>query len=177
MGAHDRQTRQLAEGSSRPRPLVLYGFQFVTAAEFFVFSTPFLIDLAVLVFRVTLGVCFVVHGLGKLGLVGPGNLDGFASWLQSLGFPFPSLQARGAMLTEIVGGTLLALGLFARIAAFFCLGTMLVAVLVGHKGGGYLITNNPPGREYALNLAVLMIVLMLLGPGHYSLDYFIFAAR
>jgi putative oxidoreductase len=55
--------------------------------------------------------------------------------------------------------------------------TMLVAVIIGHKGGGYLITNNPPGNEYALNLAILMLVLILLGPGHYSLDAALFSAR
>jgi uncharacterized membrane protein YphA (DoxX/SURF4 family) len=40
-----------------------------------------------------------------------------------------------------------------------------------------LITNNPPGNEYALNLAILMLVLILLGPGHYSLDAALFSAR
>lgn len=54
---------------------------------------------------------------------------------------------------------------------------MLVAAAVGHKGGGYLITNNPPGNEYAINLAMLMVVLMLLGPGYFSLDFHFFAPR
>jgi putative oxidoreductase len=102
-------------------------------------------------------------------------MAGFTGWLKSLGLPFPALQARAAMLTEVVGGTLITCGLFTRLAAVFCLFTMLVAVAIGHKGGGYLITNNPPGNEYALNLAMLMFVLMLLGPGHYSLDFFFFA--
>jgi len=54
---------------------------------------------------------------------------------------------------------------------------MLVAAVIGHKGGGYLITNNPPGNEYALNLAMLMVVLILLGPGSFSLDALIANAR
>ena len=81
------------------------------------------------------------------------------------------------MLTELFGGTFIACGLFTRVAALFCFLTMMVAVAVGHKGGGYLITNNPPGREYALNLAMLMVVLMLLGPGHFSLDFLLFGPR
>ena len=136
-----------------------------------------MLDFALLIFRVALGVCFVIHGLGKLGMVGPGNMAGFSSWLKSLGFPMPELQARAAMLTELAGGTLIACGLGTRVAAFFVGTTMLVAACLGHKGGGYLVTNNPPGNEYALNLAILMLVLILLGPGHYSLDFLLFGAR
>ncbi len=130
-----------------------------------------------LLFRVALGVCFVVHGMGKLGLVGPGNMTGFSGWLKALGLPFPEAQARAAMLSELIGGTLIAFGLGTRLAAGICFCTMIVAALLGHKGGGYLITNNPPGNEYALNLALLMIVLLLLGPGYYSLDQLLMAGR
>ena len=146
-------------------------------SKFFSYSDPWFLQEALLFLRIFLGICFVIHALGKLGIVGPGNMSGFASWLKSLGFPFPELQARAAMLTELLGGTLIACGLFTRAAAVCIFFNMMVAVMVGHKGGGYLITNNPPGNEYALNLALLMIVLMLLGPGHYSLDFFFFAGR
>lgn len=144
----------------------------------FFFSThPALFDGALLILRVFLGVCFIIHGLGKLGVVGPGNMSGFTGWLQSLGLPYPALQARLAMLSELLGGALIALGLLTRPAAVLVFITMLVAALLGHKGGGYLITNNPPGNEYALNLAMLMIVLLLLGPGNYSLDHLFLPAH
>jgi hypothetical protein len=73
-------------------------------------------------------------------------------------------------VTELLGGVLITLGLFHRPAAILCMCTLLVAASVGHRGGGYLITNNPPGNEYALNLAVVCLVLALLGPGSHSLD-------
>ena len=146
-------------------------------ADLLTSTTPFLIDLALLILRLALGICFIIHGLGKLGIVGPGNMAGFTGWLTSLGVPFPALQARIAMVTELAGGALLAVGLGTRVAAFFCLVAMVVAATIGHKGGGYLITNNPPGNEYALNLAILMLFLILVGPGQYSFDHLLFAGR
>lgn len=133
-----------------------------------------LVDLGLLIGRVAIGVCFVVHALGKLGVVGPGNMQGFEAWLRDLGVPMAAMQARMAMLSELVGGTLLALGLMTRPACLLLIGTMTVAGLIGHKGGGYLITNDPPGREYTINLAIICLVFALLGPGAHSLDAIFF---
>lgn len=137
-------------------------------------STEGLIDLGLFIGRVAIGVCFVVHGLGKLGLVGTGNLQGFADWLQSLGVPMPQIQARMAMLSEISGGSLLVLGLFTRPACLLLIFTMGVAGMLGHKGSGYLITNEPPGAEYTINLAVICGMFLLMGPGAISMDALLF---
>ena len=77
-------------------------------------------DFALLLARVFIGVCFVIHGLGKLGVVGSGNMQGFTGWLKSLGVPFPALQARLAMAAEILGGCLITLGLMARFGFLLC---------------------------------------------------------
>jgi len=138
-------------------------------------TTPGLVDLALLAGRVAIGVCFVIHGLGKLGLVGTGNMAGFVAWLKQLGVPHAEIQARMAMLSEIVGGSLLALGLFARPACLLLVVTMIVAGRIGHRGAGYLITNDPPGAEYTINLAVICACLALLGPGSLSLDAIFFS--
>ena len=133
-------------------------------------------DFALLVGRLFIGVCFVVHALGKLGLVGSGSMQGFVEYLESLKVPFAPIQARMAMLSELVGGSLLALGLLTRPACLLLIVTMLVAGRLGHRGAGYLITNDPPGAEYTINLAVICLVFALLGPGAWSLDALLFAA-
>jgi putative oxidoreductase len=78
------------------------------------------------------------------------------------------------MLSELVGGGLLALGLFARPACALLIVTMLVAGRIGHRGAGYLITNDPPGAEYTINLAAICFCLLLTGPGGLSLDALVF---
>ena len=79
-----------------------------------------------------------------------------------------------AMVSEIAGGTLLAVGLLTRPACLLLIGTMVVAGRLGHKDAGYLITNDPPGAEYTINLAVICGVFALLGPGRVSLDFLVF---
>ncbi|TMA32091.1 MAG: DoxX family protein [Deltaproteobacteria bacterium] len=131
-------------------------------------------NIAIFLGRVAIGLCFVTHGLGKLGLVGTGNMQGFVEFLDSVGVPMAPVQARMAMMSEIGGGSLLALGLLTRPACLLLMVTMIIAARIGHKGAGYLITNNPPGAEYTINLAVICGVFALTGPGVISLDYILF---
>ena len=137
-----------------------------------------LLQFALFVVRVALGLCIVVHGSGKLGFLksNPGGVKGFAGWLESMGMPYPLLNAWAATLTEFLGGILFALGLGTRFVALALTINMAVAVIKGHKGGGYLILNNPPGAEYAINLAILYGMFVLVGPGSLSLDYYLFHA-
>ena len=137
-------------------------------------TSPALDDLGILTMRIFIGTCFVVHGLGKAGLVGTGDMKGFVGWLESMNVPFAPIQARIAMISEIVGGTAIAVGALTRPACFLLIVTMIIASRLGHKDAGYLITNEPPGAEYTVNLAAICLVIALLGPGFYSLDRLMF---
>jgi putative oxidoreductase len=132
-----------------------------------------LLDFALFVVRVALGICIIVHGLGKLGYLksNPAGVKGFVGWLKALEVPYPTFSAWVATLTEFVGGILFTLGFGTRFVALALTINMLVAALIGHKGGGYLILNDPPGAEYAINLTILFGMFVLVGPGAISLDY------
>jgi putative oxidoreductase len=70
-----------------------------------------------------------------------------------------------AVFGEVICPILLILGLFTRLAAVPALITMLVAAFVVHG-------TDPFGdKEGALLFAVPYLVLLLSGPGRYSLDY------
>ncbi len=135
-----------------------------------------LLHFVLFVVRVALGVCIIVHGTGKLGYhpTNPGGVPAFAGWLKDLGMPYPLLNAWVATIIEFGGGILFTFGFLTRPIAFALTVNMVIASLTGHKGGGYLILNNPPGAEYAINLAVLFGMFVLLGPGAWSLDYLLF---
>lgn len=118
-----------------------------------------------LVLRLFLGLGLVAHGYQKFFMFG---INGFAGFLEKLGAPAPVPSAWLSASTELVAGSLVAVGLFTRLAAIPLAINMAVAAFLAHSG--YFITNTPPGREYALNLAAAFVALALTGAGRYSID-------
>ena len=84
--------------------------------------------------------------------------------LGSMGFPFPVAFAWAAALGEFLGGLGIAFGLFTRWAAFFMGFTMSVAAFVAHAADPF------QKKEMALLFLTSGILLMLTGPGKFSLD-------
>ncbi len=89
-------------------------------------------DTGLLVLRVLAGLGIATHGYGKLFT--EGRMEGFVEMVGGMGFPLPVLFAWLAALSELLGGLLLAAGLFTRYAAFFVFGTMTVAAFIAHAG-------------------------------------------
>ena len=121
-----------------------------------------------LLLRLFVGLGLAAHGWSKF--FGEHGIKGFAGFLGSLGVPLPTLSAVLSAGTELGGGLLVAAGLFTRLAALPVVFNMLVAVIAVHRVS-YFLTNNPPGMEYALNLAAVFGALALTGPGTFSLDH------
>lgn len=73
-----------------------------------------------------------------------------------------------AGLMELLGGALLAAGLFTPLAAALITVTMLGAIVKVHGKNGVWSTTN--GYEYPLVLIAVAIAVALTGAGSYSLD-------
>lgn len=79
----------------------------------------------------------------------------------------PTLMVVAATI-EIVGGALLALGLFTRIAAFICSGMAAAAYFMGHAGRSFFPILN--GGESAVLFCFVFFYLIFAGAGALSLD-------
>jgi uncharacterized membrane protein YphA (DoxX/SURF4 family) len=91
-------------------------------------------DFAPLALRLLLAYVFYQTGIEKLS-----SIDGTAYWFESLGIPFPTLNAYMAMLTEVTGVLLLTIGLGTRIISIPLLVVLLVAMLTVHLDNGWLV--------------------------------------
>ncbi|MFQ5845161.1 MAG: DoxX family protein [Planctomycetota bacterium] len=120
-------------------------------------------NLALLMLRVMVAAVFIYHGGQNFFVTGVGS---FARDLDRLGIPLPTLSAYLAAGTEFVGGILLLLGLFVRLAVVPLIFVMVVGILTVHRGA---FSAEKGGMEYALTLAVTLAVIGLLGPGKYAL--------
>jgi putative oxidoreductase len=126
-----------------------------------------LAEFAPLVVRVIAGVIMAGHGFQKLQ-AGPANFGGF---LAQLGVPLPTLMGYVVTLVELVGGILLIVGLFSRLAALLLTIDLVVAILLVKVNVG-LIAPPQQGAGAELDLALIagFLVIVFAGPGSLSLD-------
>jgi putative oxidoreductase len=132
-----------------------------------------MMDLGLLIIRLVIGILFIGHGAQKLfGWFGGYGLKGTGGWFDSIGMKPGVTMALFAGLAELLGGILLAAGLFTPLAALMIAGTMVMAILKVHGANGLWSTSN--GYEYNLTLIAVTIGLALIGPGGYAIDAILF---
>ena len=119
--------------------------------------------------RVVVGSLFAAHGSQKLfGWFGGFGIRGTGGYMESVGLRPGGLMAGAAGASELVGGSLLGIGLLVPFAATVLAGTMVVAARTDHRGKGLWIYNS--GYEYVLTNAVIVVALSFNGAGSWSVD-------
>lgn len=110
--------------------------------------------------RIVAGLMFAMHGSQKL-LGWPPNAQGGGG-----GSLPPMMMAAG--LIELIGGLLVAFGLFASIAAFLASGEMASAFFIAHAPHGLLPIQNQ--GELAVLYCFLFLYIAARGSGVWSID-------
>jgi putative oxidoreductase len=132
-------------------------------------SDPAGVSAGLLIGRLVLGLAMAAHGSQKLfGWFGGHGLAGTGGYFEQLGFRPGRTYAAAAAGTEVVGGLLLALGLFGPVGPALMLSVMVVAAVTVHWKGGFFAHSN--GIEVPFLYAAGAVALALAGPGRYSLD-------
>ena len=113
-------------------------------------------DISYVAFRVVAGFLFLCHGTQKL-----------ASYPTE--FPYPlSAMSTCAGIIEVLGGLLIMLGFYSRIAAFIASGTMAVAYWMVHgPNHPFPIAN---GGELSALYCFCFLYIATKGPGKFSLN-------
>ena len=127
--------------------------------------------------RIAVGLALVPHGLrntfgffpnsGALAL----NLNELAAGLDRGGYRPGWFWARAISVTQLVGGPLLAVGLFTRPVAVAVVLFLLVANVERWRVGRYFW--NKLGLEYTLMWTIAAFYVLVQGGGLYSLDHFL----
>lgn len=128
-------------------------------------------DLGLLILRLGFGIAFIYyHGWGKL-TGGPERWTGLGESMSRFGIDFaPQFWGFLAMLSETLFALFIAAGFLFRPAALLLAFTMLVA-WIGHHASG----NGNPG--HAFKNMVVLVGLMFIGPGKYSVDAWLASRR
>ncbi len=133
-----------------------------------------LIEFALMILRVFVGLLFAAHGAQKLfGWFGGRGLKATAAGLGTMGLHPAWLWAWTSALAEFGGGALLALGVLTPVAAAALICTMVMAIAKVHGRKGFWNTNG--GYEFNLTLIAAALTIGLAGPGAYALNPAIFA--
>lgn len=115
------------------------------------------------VLRIMVGLLYLEHGLQKI--------FNFPPRPNATAYQLFTLVPGLAGLLELVGGTLLVLGLFTRSVAFILSGEMAFAYFMSHAPRGFFpIGSGGNGGELAIIYCFIFLYFFIVGAGAWSLD-------
>jgi putative oxidoreductase len=123
---------------------------------------PLNLDVALLVLRLALAAVLLYHGVPKLM-----NFGATVAAFQSMNIPAPTLTAGFALLSEVIGGLLILLGVAVDIAGLLVIVDMVGAIATVHWANGFDFTKG--GWEHPFTVLAMALALALAGPGDYAL--------
>jgi putative oxidoreductase len=124
--------------------------------------------LAPLLARLAVGLLFISTGWGKVH-----SLSKVTEFFESLHIPAPGFNAVLVGYSELIGGALLVLGLVTRLAAIPLIASMVIAILTAKLGDLHNVFDLVGFDEFTYLVVLVMIVLI--GPGSVALDAVVFA--
>jgi len=124
-------------------------------------------SIALLFARITMAYGFYEPAMKKWS-----DIQSVSQWFDSMGIPFPTLNAYMAASTELIGVVLLTLGLFTRLISIPLMVIMLVAIVTVHWGHGFSAGDN--GFEIPLYYMLFLALFASYGAGKISLDHLLF---
>jgi putative oxidoreductase len=130
-------------------------------------------SVGLLLLRLVMGVAFMFHGWPKIQ-----NPMGWLTAFAGDEAPPAILQACAAV-SEFVGGAALVVGLLTRLACLGLMATMATAMTFHIMNGDPFVASalGQPSFEPATVYLACSILLLLLGPGRFSLDAALFGPK
>ncbi|MEO8606168.1 MAG: DoxX family protein [bacterium] len=126
-------------------------------------------SLGLLVLRIVVGLAFLHHGWGKIQTP--------FSWMPPEA-PVPAIMQALAAVSEFFGGGLgFLFGFLTPLASLGVLATMSVALQFHAGRGDPFVGTGGPSYELAAVYWTVALLLLLIGPGRFSLDAMLFRGK
>ncbi len=124
-------------------------------------------DIGLLVLRLAVAAVFIVHGWGDVFEAGVStNVENY----RGAGIPLPELAAPFAAYVQLFGGMLVAFGALTRPLSAGFIVVMAGALIFVHRGESLVMGQDGSGSGYAFIMCAASIMLLLAGPGRFSVD-------
>jgi len=129
-------------------------------------------DIAKLILRITVGGLMLFHGIDK-AIHGVSFIEGMLS-----AHELPAVVTYGVYIGEIIAPLMLIFGLLTTLGAIIIIVNMVMAILLVYSDSLFSVTQYGAWSiEVPMLYLMSSVVIILLGPGKYSVDYHLYEKR